>query len=123
MGGDVDEGGLGVGEGVDLPGLGVLGEGSVEGASYPVVFRALLEKLAGRLPRDFVDVTGEVLSQMADGTPCPAPQLGAGAYATAAAMVTVAVRLLAGKRVAVTPRVILVDLGGLVSDSDMRTTV
>ncbi len=102
----------------DLGGLAT--EGSVEGASYPLVFRALLERLADRLPRDFVEVTWEALSKMADGKPCPAPQLGAGAYATAAAMTTAAVRLLAGKPVAVAPDIILLDVGASVSASALR---
>ncbi len=99
---------------------GLAAKGSVEGASYPLVFRALLERLADRLPADFVEVTWTALSHMADGKPCPAPQVGAGAYATAAAMTTAAVRLLAGKPVAAAPDIVLLDVGACVSAAALR---
>ncbi len=94
--------------------------GSVEGASYPEVFGRMLAGIAGRLPADFVAVTRRALVEMADGRPCPAPQLAAGAAAAASLMVTLAVRMLAGQPVTVAPNVILVDMAGLACGPGIR---
>ena len=94
-------------------------EGSVEGASYPQAFGRLLAGMAGSLPPEFVAVTRETLKGMADGRPCPAPQLAAGAFCTASLMVTLAVSVLAGRKVAEAPRMVLADTSGLAAGPGM----
>ncbi len=84
-------------------------EGSVEGVSYTAVFGAFLQRLAPSLPEEFVAVTGEVIRELADGKPCPAPQLAAGAAGAASLMVTQAVRILAGLPVTASPEFVLLD--------------
>ncbi|HOX04962.1 MAG TPA: ThiF family adenylyltransferase [Planctomycetota bacterium] len=94
--------------------------GSVAGASYPEAFGRMLAGIATQLPADFVAVTRHTLMEMADGRPCPAPQLAAGAAATAALMVALAVRLLAGQPVTVAPKMLLVDMAGLACGPGIR---
>jgi len=94
--------------------------GSVEGASYAGAFGRLLAGMAPALPADFVAVTRHTLRELADGKPCPAPQLAAGAAATGALMVTLAVRLLAGQPVTTAPKMLLVDLTGLACGPGIR---
>jgi molybdopterin/thiamine biosynthesis adenylyltransferase len=104
-----------------LRGLCGLSEsGSVEGASYAEAFGRMLAGMAPELPADFVAVTQHTLRELADGKPCPAPQLAAGAAATGALMVTLAVRLLAGQPVTAAPKMLLVDLTGLASGPGIR---
>ena len=104
-----------------LRGLCGLSEsGSVEGASYAGAFGRMLAGMAPELPKDFVAVTRHTLRELADGKPCPAPQLAAGAAATGALMVTLAVRLLAGQPVTTAPKMLLVDLTGLACGPGIR---
>jgi molybdopterin/thiamine biosynthesis adenylyltransferase len=90
-------------------------EGPVEGASYTEVFGAFLRRLAPSLPKKFVAVTGQVIRDLADGKPCPAPQLAAGAASAASLMVTQAIRLLAGLPVTTSPEFVLLDPDGRAS--------
>jgi molybdopterin-synthase adenylyltransferase len=95
-------------------------EGSLEEASYTEVFGAFLRRLAPSLPEEFVSVTRKVIRDLADGKPCPAPQLAAGAACAASLMVTQAVRLLAGLSVSASPEFILMDPAGLASSPGIR---
>ena len=107
--------------GATLRGMcGLPAEGSVAGASYPEIFGRLLGRIMPNLPADFVAVTQKVLKGMADGQPCPAPQLAAGAALTGALMVQLAVRTLAGLPVTTAPEVILADPGALVAGPGVR---
>jgi molybdopterin/thiamine biosynthesis adenylyltransferase len=90
-------------------------DGPVEGASYTEVFGAFLQRLAPGLPEEFVAVTRQVIRDLADGKPCPAPQLAAGAASAASLMVTQAIRLLAGLPVTASPEFVLVDPAGRAS--------
>ena len=108
--------GWGAVAGVFLPGGGTLrvvfglpGSGPVVDASYPALFREGIERLAPRLPPEFVEVSREAIRGMADGRSCPAPQLAAGAGCAAGLMVTLAGRVLAGEAVTAAPDLILVD--------------
>ncbi len=106
--------------GVFLPGgaslreiCGLPVEGDVSAASYVEVFSGLLARLAPGLPSEFVGVSRKVAADLADGKPCPAPQLAGGAACTASLMVTQAVRLLAGLPVTVAPQFVVVDPAAL----------
>jgi molybdopterin/thiamine biosynthesis adenylyltransferase len=94
-------------------------EGPVESASYTAVFGAFLQRLAPSLPEEFVAVTGQVIQDLADGKPCPAPQLATGAASAAALMVTQAVRVLAGLPVTTSPEFVLLDPAARASSSGL----
>ena len=95
--------------------------GSLNGATYPIVFAQAFKRLFPQLPADFVSVTSDVLQKMAEGRPCPAPQLASGANCAAAAICALAVRLLDGQPVAVAPDLILVDLADICTKAGIRT--
>lgn len=87
--------------------------GSVRGHSHVAAFQRGFARLGAHLPPEFVAVTRAALAGMADGLPCPAPQLAIGAQCAAALLVTQAVRVLAGEPVPAAPELLLLDLAGL----------
>lgn len=93
--------------------------GAVGKASYPELFRRGMRRLAPELPRAFVAATAGALDGMAEGRPCPAPQLAVGAHCAAALLVTQVVRWLAGEPLTPAPALILVDLASAVSGAGL----
>lgn len=87
--------------------------GSVRGHSHVAAFQGSFARLGAQLPPEFAAVTRQALAGMADGKPCPAPQLAVGAQCAAALLVTQAVRVLAGEDVPAAPELLLLDLAGL----------
>jgi hypothetical protein len=76
--------------------------------------------MSQHLSPEMVAVTSKTIRSMLDNKPCPAPQLGVGTYCTAATMITVAVRLLSGLPVSVSPKLIHVNLGEIVASADIQ---
>lgn len=100
--------------------FGLPASGDLRGATYPMVFRDGLARLAPQLPQDFVEQTAAALQGMAEGRPCPAPQLAAGTASAAAVMVAQAVRLLAEAPCTGAPGIVLLDVGAAISASGLR---
>lgn len=100
--------------------FGLPASGDLNGATYPVVFRDGLARLAPQLPQDFVMQTEAALQGMAEGRPCPAPQLAAGTASAAAVMLTQAVRLLAGQPQTEAPGIVLLDAGAAICAPGLR---
>lgn len=100
--------------------FGLPASGHLDGATYPMVFRDGLARLAPHLPQDFVAVTAAALQGMVEGRPCPAPQLAAGAASAAAIMVTQAVRLIAGTPLTIAPEIVHLDAGAVATAPGLR---
>lgn len=95
--------------------FGLPAAGPVENASYVKHFKIFIERIGAHLDPDVVEAMAKALTIMEDGTPCPAPHVAAGAYAVASLAVTMAVRLLAGRKVTAAPHLVLANMGALAS--------
>ncbi len=80
--------------------------------SYVELFAGFMQKLTTRLDPLVVSVVQRALTVMADGTPCPAPQVAPGAASVAALATTLLVRMASGLPVTVAPELIVVDFMG-----------
>jgi molybdopterin/thiamine biosynthesis adenylyltransferase len=84
--------------------------GSVANESFAERYGAFVGRLAPRLEPVIVDVMATTLRTMADGTPCPAPAVSAGAAAVGALATTLLFQWAAGEPIATAPDVILTNL-------------
>lgn len=89
--------------------------GPVDGYGYVACFGALVQRIGAHLDPQVARVMAGALQVMADGRPCPAPQVAAGSFGMAALAGTVLVRLLAGEPVPPAPRMILLSLGEVIT--------
>lgn len=94
----------------------------VADASYVAAFAPLVARLADRLDPQVVEVVGRALTVMADGVPCPAPQVAPGAASVGALATTLVVRLLAGQPVLESPRMLVVDLPTVLNSQGIDLT-
>jgi molybdopterin/thiamine biosynthesis adenylyltransferase len=90
--------------------FGLPGQGSVDGYSYTACYAALVRRIGNQLDLQVATVMAGALQVMADGRPCPAPQVVAGSWAMAALVCTALVRLLAGRLLPAAPRLVLLAL-------------
>jgi molybdopterin/thiamine biosynthesis adenylyltransferase len=95
--------------------FGLPDEGPVDSYSYVACFGALVQRIGAHLDPQVAQVMASALRLMADGRPCPAPQVVAGSFSMAALAATVVVRLMAGEPVPAAPRLILLPLGEVIS--------
>ncbi|MBN8524719.1 MAG: ThiF family adenylyltransferase [Planctomycetes bacterium] len=89
--------------------------GPVDGYSYVACYSALVQRIGAHLDPQVARVLASAMHVLADGRPCPAPQVAAGSYAMAAMAGTVVVRLLAGDPVPAAPRMMLLSLNEIVT--------
>tara|TARA_B100001248_G_scaffold240180_1_gene205948 strand:+ start:3758 stop:4579 length:822 start_codon:yes stop_codon:yes gene_type:complete len=82
-------------------------------ASYSELYIQLFQRLAPALDPKVVEIMQKVFQKMADGQPCPAPQVAPGSYATGSLVVTALCRHLAGDPVMQAPAMIGVNLNDL----------
>jgi molybdopterin-synthase adenylyltransferase len=95
-------------------------EESSNPVSYLGKFTELFMAMKQHFDHKVVDVMLETLQKMRDGTPCPAPQVVAGAYSLASLMMTSYVRLLEGKNLPGAPKLILVDIYRMAESSTIH---
>lgn len=96
--------------------------GSVENASYVVHFAHFIERIRTGLDPAVADAMAKALTVMEDGTPCPAPHVSAGSFAVASLAVTMAARILDGKKVTSTPYLIVANMGAICSEGGIDLT-
>lgn len=94
--------------------------GSVKDYAYCKQFLYFIKKVSHLLPEEVKQATEAGLRLMADGTPCPMMQVGAGVACLAGLAVTVLVRLVAGLPVVAAPKAIYINLGQACELSDFR---
>lgn len=87
--------------------------GSVKDASYVKHFAVFIERISEYLEEDVVKAMQKALTVMEDGTPCPAPHLSVGSFAVASLAVTMAVKILDGKKITSAPGMILANMGAI----------
>lgn len=87
--------------------------GSVKNASYVEHFAVFIERISEYLEEDVVKAMQKALTVMEDGTPCPAPHLSVGSFAVASLAVTMAVKILDGKKITSAPSMILANMGAI----------
>lgn len=85
-------------------------QGDIGEISYVERFVKLFTALAPGLDHEVIKVMQKVFQDLADGIPCPAPQVSPGAYSVAAVCVTAAVRMLKGDPVTLGPEMVVVNL-------------
>ena len=83
--------------------------GTLEGAQYASFFAPVLAALAPHMDPRVVAAVAPVLALMAEGKPCPAPQVAIGAAAVAHLASYLVLQLVAGERVPAAPAFILYD--------------
>lgn len=96
--------------------FGLPDQGPVDGFSYAACYAALVRRIGGHLDPEVAQVMAGALQVMADGRPCPAPQVVGGSWAMAALACTALVRLLAGRPLPAAPRLILLSLGDCIAE-------
>lgn len=99
--------------------FGLPDSGSVDNASYVERFGAAISRLATVLDPEVVQVVGQALTVMEDGTPCPASQVSPGAFSVGAMAATLIVRVLAEQPVTEAPKMTLVDLPALLTGAGL----
>ena len=95
-------------------------KGDIGSVSYVERFIKLFTTLAPSLDPQVLQVMQHVFKELADGRPCPAPQVSPGAHAVAAICVTAAVRLLGGAAVTAGPRMVVANLSAIVQGEGFR---
>jgi len=93
--------------------FGLPPSGPLRNESYVEHFSRLIDPLVGKLDEKVIAAVRNALRIMADGTPCPASQVAAGASSVAALSTTLLVKILAKEDVPVSPNLICVDLYSL----------
>jgi molybdopterin/thiamine biosynthesis adenylyltransferase len=84
--------------------------GPVDNKSYIQRFAEGVERLSDKLDPSVMAVLGRALTFMANGTPCPAPQVAVGAATVGALAVTIAVKWLQEEPIKSAPEMIVSDL-------------
>lgn len=87
--------------------------GDIGAVSYVERFIKLFATLAPGLDPEVIKVMRKVFQDLADGIPCPAPQVAPGAYAVASVCVTAALRLLEGRPTTLGPEMVVMNLSGI----------
>ena len=75
----------------------------------------IFSSIASELHPTIVKAMSRALHVMEDGTPCPAPQVSAGAHAVASLAMTMIARIIAGEKVTKAPELVLIDMYGKTS--------
>lgn len=96
--------------------------GSVENASYVEHFAHFIDRIRTDLDPQVADAMAKALTVMEDGTPCPAPHVAAGSLAVASLAVTMAARLLNGKKVLQSPYMISANMGNICAEGGIDLT-
>lgn len=84
--------------------------GDLKAVSYAERYMNLVQKIAHKVDPLVISVMQRVFQEMADGRPCPAPQVCPGAHTVASLSVTAVVRYLGNHQVAEAPVVVISNL-------------
>jgi molybdopterin/thiamine biosynthesis adenylyltransferase len=90
--------------------FGLPASGPVAGISYVDQFMRLIDRVASELSPDIVMALKASLTQMDDGTPCPAPHVSVGSSAVGSLAAAMAVRYLRGEPMTAAPRLIFLNM-------------
>lgn len=85
------------------PDLGTVAGEVAAGTTYAGVFASFVQRIAPVLDEDVIEQIGRVLSLLAEGKPCPAPQVAVGSFAVAAMATAMIHDMLAGRAVPAAP--------------------
>lgn len=96
--------------------------GTVDNASYVKHFAVFMERVGQHLDPQVARAMAKALTIMEDGKPCPAPHVSAGSFAVASLSVTMAYRILAGKKITSAPYLILANIGEICAEQGIDLT-
>jgi molybdopterin/thiamine biosynthesis adenylyltransferase len=90
--------------------FGLPASGPVAGMSYVDQFMRLIDRVSAELSPDIVLALKATLTQMDDGTPCPAPHVSVGSWAVGSLAAMMAVKFLRGEPMTAAPRLIFLNM-------------
>lgn len=93
----------------DIMAVDIKGAAEIASAtpSYADVFASFIQRISPYLDQEVIEQVSKVLNKMKDGAPCPASQVAVGSYTVAAMALSILHDVLAGKPVAVAPKMII----------------